>query len=367
MENINNPLKDIYYISIPDNFKNEFDDFTIDKNILLPIETNGLENWEPKDLTWESIVSAMLKILAYNRNHKDIDYYRNFVKAVRPNIIQELTDSAIFKSSENSFSLAREIFLALDGLTPGKDRNLLNLAVLNENEADWFGKKGDFQKQEELLNLAKEIYLQLLDRESVLTDTYFNGGFFFIKIRDFEKAELCLSAFIEYSDDEDKIEKAKEVLLNYKSIISNEDIFSNAYTAILNEEEPLAIEALISFLKDNENIWNGWFLLGWAYRRLSNFTEAINALETALKLNEKDVDIYNELAICYLEVGLFDKSQKALEKALQITPEDVKIISNMGILQMKQGNMDEAKKYFETVLVYDEEDSIAKLYLEKLE
>lgn len=366
MNKINNPLKDIYYIAIPKSFTIDIESFAIDSSIKLPIETNGIENWEPESLNWESIISAMLKLMAYDIENTNIEYYREFIKAVRPNIIQELTDSAIYKSSENDFILAKEIFMAINGLEPNKDRNLLNLAVLYENESDLYKRKGDKEKELESLEHSKTIYMQLLDNETVLNDTYFNGGFFFIKIRDYEKAELCLNAFIEYSDDEEKIEKARNLLSEYKNIINNEDVFGKAYNLILHEDEASAIKIINNYLTINTGIWNAWFLLGWAYRRLSNFTEAISALEKAQNLNKKDVDIQNELAICYMEQGFYDKSQKSLENALKSTPEDVKIISNMGILQIKLGKIDEAIKYFETVLVYEPDDSIAKLYLEQL-
>lgn len=361
-----NPLKDIYYISIPESFSKSFNNITIDSEIKLPIETTDIANWNPENITWEAIISGMLKIMAYNREHQHIEYYRDFVKAIRPNIVQELTDSAIYKSTENDFELSKEIFLAIEGLEPEKDRNQLNLAVLFENQADFMAKNGNSEENISLLESAKEIYMKLLDKESVLSDTYFNSGYFFLKIRDFEKAELCLNAFIEYSDDENKVSKAKETLARYQSVVDNENIFNKAYNAILNEDEAYAINLITDFLTENDGVWNAWFLLGWAYRRLSNFTEAITALEKAYSINPDDADIHNESAICYLELHQYDKCQKSLERALKITPEDVKIISNMGILQMKLGNMETAKKYFETVLVYDEDDSIAKQYLEQL-
>ncbi|MGL1894093.1 MAG: tetratricopeptide repeat protein [Spirochaetaceae bacterium] len=367
MNSNNNPLKDIYYINIPEDFADTIGSFKLDKKIKLPIETQGIESWDSSTLTWEIIISAMLKLLAYSSdNSSNNDYYREFIKAVRPGIIQELTDSAIVKSQNKDFNLSEEIFLALKGLEPGDDRVLLNLAVFYEEKSDWHISNGEAILQSETLEEAKQLYIQLLSKDSILTDTYFNAGYFFIKIRNFDKAESCFDAFIEYSEDDEKINKAKEVLNNYTNILSNEDIFNKAYNAILDENENIAIEIMNEYLEQNESIWNALFLLGWAYRRLSKFQDAITSLEKASELNNKDLDIQNELAICYMEVGNFEKSQKSLEKALMIAPEDVKIISNLGIIQMKMGNNEMAIKYFETVLLFEPEDSIAKLYLEKL-
>ncbi len=360
------PLGNIYYISIPAEFSNSIGDFKIDQSKKLPVETDGIENWNPETLTWEMIISAMLKIMAYDLDHKDIEYYRDFVKAVRPNIINELTDSGIIKSKDKKYILAEEIFLAIYGLEPQNIRNQLNLAVLYEEKADCFKINGENEKYNDLISDVKTTYLTLIDHDSVLTDVYFNAGYFFIKIREFGKAEECFKSFIEFSDDEDKIEKAKKALSDYKSISGNEDLFNSAYNAILAEDEYKCIEMMSTYLEKNPEVWNGWFLLGWAYRRISNFTEARSSLEKALELNKKDADINNELAICFMELGDYDNSQKYLEKALIINPEDVKIISNMGIIQLKQGNREKAKNFFETVLVLDPEDLIAKQYLDNI-
>lgn len=364
--NHQNQLKDIYYISIPDTFKLSPETFKIDKDIKLPIETDGLDKWDSESITLEKIISAMLKIMVYDSDNNKIDYYRDFIKSVRPSIIEELTDSAIFKSNVKEFKLAKEIFLAINGLEPQNDMNLLNLAILYEDESDWYKSKEDIKTQEELLSDAMEIYNELLAKESVLTDVYFNAGYFFIKVKNFDKAEICLKSFIEYSNNEDKISRAKKLLSEYKSILSNESILNKAYSLILNEKESEAINIIADFLIDNKNIWNGWFLLGWANRRLSNFSEAISALEKAISLNEKDTDTFNEIAICYMEMGDYTKSEKFLKKALSISPEDVKIISNMGIIELKKGNSDEAIRFFETVLVYEPNDSIARHYLDNI-
>ncbi len=363
---VSKALENIYYINIPDSLNINFENFNFDKKIKLPIETDSTDSWNENSISWEKIISAMLKILAYNQDHKNIDYFRDFVFAIKPNIVQELTDSAIFKSNENNFNLAKEIFLAITGLEPENTRNILNLAVLYENEAEWYRQKNNNEMYYKNLELSKEIYTDLLDRDTILSDVYFNSGFFFIKIREFDKAETCLKSFIEYSDDDEKIEIATDTLKEYKSIIENEDFFNNVYNLILQENEYKAIEIINEFLSTNNSVWNAWFLQGWAYRRLFNFSEAKISLQKALELNPKDIDTLNELAICQMELGDLQGSKKSLEKALTQTPEDVKIISNLGIIQLKLGNRDEAIKYFESVLVYYPQDNIAQQYLQEI-
>lgn len=367
MKTNSNPLKSIFYIEVPESFSESINNFAIDKKRKLPIEISNIENWNPEDLTWEMILSAMLKILAYDTENKDSKYFRDFVLAVRPNIVNELTDSGIIKSKDKDFILAEEIFLAIEGLERGNIRNQLNLAVLYEEKADWLQSNGNSDEANKLLNDIKMIYHTLIDDESVLTDVYFNAGYFFIKIREFEKAEACFNTFIEFSDNNEKIDKAKNILSQYKNILGNENIFNDAYNAILEENEHLCIETMTAFLEENPNVWNAWFLLGWAYRRLSNFSESKKALEKALEHNPNESDIINELAICHMEMKDYITSQKFLEKALIINPDDVKIISNMGVIQIRLGEIEKAKNFFETVLLLEPDDAVAKEYLKQID
>ena len=75
-----NPLQHICYISVPENFHTELDPSFFDPVKLLPLELPpGEEEWRLQDLSREMIIAAMLKILAYQPDHEDGDYYRSFI------------------------------------------------------------------------------------------------------------------------------------------------------------------------------------------------------------------------------------------------------------------------------------------------
>ena len=368
MEKILNssPLKNIYYIELPATFKRNIEGIEIDSSIKLPIETDSIKNWDSTTLTWESIVSGMLKIIVYDPDHKNIEYFKNFIKSVKPNIVNELIDSGIVKSHNKEYKLAKEIFLAVIGLDPENDSNSLNLAFLYEQQAESLIRANHKEQAQEILENTGNIYSTLLNRENILTSTYFNAGYYYFKVRAFAKAEACFLSFIEFSDDHEKIIKVKELLREYKNNSNDEDQLNKAYRLILEEQEPEAITLLIKYLEFNDTIWNGWFLLGWAYRRISNFNEAKISLERAMKLNTSDSDILNELAICFLELRDFTQCKNMLENALKESPEDIRIISNLGIVQLKLGNTDKAKRFFESALVFDPDDTISKQFLEQI-
>ena len=132
-------------------------------------------------------------------------------------------------------------------------------------------------------------------------------------------------------------------------------------------QEEKGLESIKEFLQTNPKVWNAWFMLGWALRRLGRWADAKSAFLQALELGGDNPDTYNELAICCMEMEEFKDCKKYLSEALKTEPENTKIISNLGFLELKQGNVSEAQKYFTIVLDIDPSDVIAKKTLESLE
>ena len=59
------------------------------------------------------------------------------------------------------------------------------------------------------------------------------------------------------------------------------------------------------FLEKHPEVWNGWFVLGWALRRLERWEDGAAALRKALELGGTNIDARNELAICLMELGKY--------------------------------------------------------------
>ena len=143
-----------------------------------------------------------------------------------------------------------------------------------------------------------------------------------------------------------------------------DELFNEAYDFIRLGNEQDGIDKITEFIKKNPKVWNAWFLLGWAHRRLSQYTEGKKAFEHALEIGPEHSDTLNELAICQLELQEYPQCRKTLEKALIIEPGNVKIISNLGILSLKEEKLEEAERHFRLVLELSPEDPIATNYLE---
>jgi tetratricopeptide (TPR) repeat protein len=356
------------YIAIPEEMATNFGDFKLNPEIKLPIEKQGDENWAPTDLSWEMIISAMLKIIAYDHNHKDYAYYRDFVLAAKPSIIGELFSTGIIKAQSQNFPLAIEIFRAIEGLDPDNANAKINLALVYEGLAKEFADKGHLEEASEIKSLARERYIRVLDVEPPIPQAYLNAGFFYLSENDLDRGTTLLETFLKINDDPKKAKEVKAILGKTKEQSENDRLFKEAYDFILLGQEEKGIAKVTTFLETHESVWNGWFLLGWAKRRLNHFNEAKEAFQKALDLGAtEEVDLLNELAICEMELKEFSSARKHLETALYIDGENTKIISNLGVLALRMEKREEAKGFFQTVLEFNPEDPLAQKFLEELE
>ncbi|MCL2069566.1 MAG: tetratricopeptide repeat protein [Treponema sp.] len=168
----------------------------------------------------------------------------------------------------------------------------------------------------------------------------------------------------------------------------NEESFKQAYELINGGEDEKGLVKVKEFIEKWPRVWNGWFLLGWALRKLSRYADALEAFKKAnelkvqelkahelkaheLNINKPDggartfgsADIQNEMAICLMELGDLKAARRELELALREEPESIKIISNLGVLAQKAGNRAEAEAFFRIVLDMDPEDPLARHFL----
>ncbi|MFP4364302.1 MAG: tetratricopeptide repeat protein [Spirochaetia bacterium] len=358
-------MENILYISIPENFATQIGDFTVNPSILLPVELPpGKDKLDLKDLSWEMIITGMLRVLANDPSCENHSYYRDFIFAVKPDIINELSQTAVLKARNMDFELAEDIFQALVGLEPNEPGHIVNLALLFDQRAEQYEKIGQTEMAEEHGRKALEYYKQALSMDENFPDAHFNLAYFYLRNYRFEEARKHFSYFLSFESDGEKAEEAERIIGEIERQNLLDTLFKEAYDFIRLGEEERGIESISRFLEKNPKIWNAWFLLGWANRRLGNFGEAKTAFERSIELKADQPDTLNELAICCMELGEYQLSENYLRQALKFEPENVKVISNLGILSLKKGNKEEADAYFKAVLEMNPEDPIALQYLE---
>ncbi len=359
-----NPTRDIVYISVPDDMQSHAESIHLDPERKLPVELpDGPSVGALQSLSWEMILSAMLKILAYDPEHSDADYYRRFIRGVRPEIVNELTETGVLKARNGDYALAEELFLALSGLLPGDPIPRLNLALMYEQQSE---QSHDEAFSERLDEHAFNLYRELLQDEDAPPEVAMNAGFFHLRKRNYDRARQLLEQFVAESDDEEKTAEAQRVVDQIGQQSLDDTVFKEAFDFIRLGQEQQGIQRIEEFLERHPDVWNGWFILGWAHRRLGDYASGRDAFDKAISLGGTSPDTLNELGICLMELGEHDASLKRLREALTIEPDNTKVMCNLGVVHLKMGNAGEAKRYFSSVLAYDPEDPVANEYLKQL-
>ncbi|MDR2501411.1 MAG: tetratricopeptide repeat protein [Treponema sp.] len=347
----------------------------LDPSIPLPVELPpGAPRLDLEALSWEMILAGMLRVMADNSpeqagaalSFEAIEYYRRFVLAVKPNIMEEFTGAARIKAEQGDYDLALEIMDALGGLFPGSPAALLNRALIREQKAGALEQAGREAEAEQENNLAGGAYRELLALTPRFPRGLFNAAFFYLKNRRFAQAKECFAAYIPLAEEPGKRSQAEAVLREIEAQGLDDPAFQEAYEAVRQGDAEQGVMAVREFLQRRPQGWNGWFILGWGLRKLGRYQEAAASLRQALECGGGNCDTRNELAICLMELGEYGGARKELELALREAPENLKIISNLGVLAMKDGRTGEAAAFFRTVAALEPSDRIARLSLAAL-
>jgi tetratricopeptide (TPR) repeat protein len=355
------------------------EEFSIDPAIPIPVELPPEDKkLKLEDLSWEMILAGMIKLIAaYGRDGRQeapaalkpgwIGYYRRFVLALKPEIRHELTEAAILKAKNGDFDLALEILDDLWGLFPGSPVTLLNRALVLEDRADARERTG--QEAEAENREARRAYEAALALEPPFPNSFFNAGFFYLKRRDYRRAGECFSRYLPLADDPDKKAQAEAIIRDIAEKALDDEALREAWERIQAGKEQEGLDFIRDFLERNPAVREGWFVLGWALRRLGRWADGAAALRKAASLQDAlepeglEADLRNELAICLMEQNDLPGARKELETALRTDPENIKIISNLGVLALKTGRPAEAAAFFRTVLELAPNDPVAKEYL----
>ncbi|MDR2746550.1 MAG: tetratricopeptide repeat protein, partial [Treponema sp.] len=357
----------------------EPDLFAFDPSIPIPVELPPGET-SLEGLTPEMILSGMLRVLSGEESLPALSpaedearrraYYRRLALALRPGIQGELTEAAILKARNGDYTLALEILAVLRGLCPGSSSVLLNQAMALEERAAALERAGQETAAEREYLAAEAVYSEALALENPVPDILFNAGHFFLRRRDYSRALICLRAYGSLEDgidgpgiDPEKRENALSLAREIEEHGLEDEDFREAWEQIRRGRERDGMDRIRLFLERRPGVWNGWFLLGWALRRLERWADARSSLEKALELGGDTPDTRNELAICLMELGDYPGARRHLTTALRLDAENIKIISNLGVLALRTGNKEEAAGFFRTVLELEPEDPLARQYL----
>ncbi len=341
--------------------------FTVREDVALPIFIEENRKLSPEDITPENIIKGMIKVLTDDPDNEYLDYYREFIFAVKPDINESLSRIAFEAEKNEHFDDAIELFKVLYILSNKSREQILNLAICHDEYSQYQFDQGleiEAEKNEEdAFQFYKEIesFDEKNDRE-----LFYLGRFYLLK-ENYDKAAEYFREFVEITDDD---ERKKEVtgLLNdiFKGGFTDDD-YNTAMELIQADKDSEAFEFIEKFIAKYPGSWHAHYARGLAFRKLGNYTEALTAFETALKFNPESHDIFNEIGLCYTALNIYHKAEMYFYRALKNNAEDLNVMYNLALLSLKRGNSDEALKYARIILEYNKDDMQAKKLIEEIE
>ncbi len=352
---------DIYFISMEGRAGFKIGDFPVREDVPLPIYVASGEKLSLENISPENIIGGMIKILIEDCENDHIDYYRQFIYTVQPDINTRLTAGAYEAEKNQNFKDALDIFRVLYALSPTLIENILNLAVCYDEYSQSLFAKGKETEALKMEELSFEYFREIDQSDIEKSDSfYYYFGRFYLYRENYEKTEECFSEFLRVSEDLERKKEVKEVLLNLKQNGLTNDDYQTAQALIASDKNNEAIEFIDKFIEKYPKSYQGYYLKGTVYKNLSEYDKAIDFFNRSLSYNPDSSDIFNEIGICYMNSGVFYKAELSFNNALKKNPEDLAILYNFAALYHKKGDKKEALKYCNIVLEFDPNDLYAK-------
>ena len=353
-------LKDIRFITLPEERK--IGEVSMSGAVPLPIQFP--EGSVTEDIDFNSIVAGLIKVVAWDPENNNIDYYKQLLLELQPDVVKELNLAAIAQSNKREYEFAEELMLAVNHLSDVPE-SYINLAVLyaqmtvdlhrknRDTEADMYD-----DKILAILNECKE-------KHPDYAPTYSEISAFHMRHGDVESARDFLAKYTELEQDKKKSEEAMHTLKSIEKMLSSKDQIMYAYDKMMMGCPDDALEIMDKYIASNEKSWEAFFLRGWAKRVLEDYSGAQKDLLESIRIDGKNAEVYNELSICARESGDTELAKSYLQIAVDLDGEDVIYLSNLAFLHLASGEFEESRELLEKARKIDPEDPQLKYLIEE--
>ena len=355
-------LKDIRFITLPDERK--IGDVTIRADIPIPVQFP--QGSVTDDIDFNSIVAGLIKIVAWDSENKDIEYYKKLLLELQPDVVKELNLAAIAKSKKKDFEFAEELMLAVNHLSDAPE-SYINLAVLYAQMTVELHKKNDDTKADMYDDKIIAVLNECKSRHEKYAATYSEISAFHMRHGDIESARDYLAKYTELEKDKKKRDQAQSTLKSIEKMLSSKDQIMYAYDKMMMGCADDALEIMNKYIASNEKRWESYFLRGWAKRVLEDYSGAQKDLLESIRIDGKNAEVYNELSICARESGDTELAKSYLQIAVDLDGDDVIYLSNLAFLHLASGEFEESRELLEKARKIDPEDPQLKYLIEEYE
>lgn len=344
-------LKDIRFITLPEDRK--MGDTVISASIPLPVQFT--EGQKAEDITFNSIVAGLIKVVAYERENKNFEYYRNLLLELQPEVVKELSVAAISKSNKKDYEFATELMLAVKNLSDAPE-SYVNLAVLYAQMTVDLHKKNDNVQADMYDDKILEVLLQCINKHPKYAPAYSEISAFHMRHGNVEDARDYLSKYVDLEEDLKKKAEAKNTLEGMNKMLSSKDQIMYAYDKMMMGCADEAVDCMNKYIASNDSSWEAFFIRGWAKRTLEDFHGAQIDLLESLRIDGKNAEVYNELSICARESGNVELAKSYLQIAVDLDGNDTVYLTNLAFLHLSDDQFEEARELLERARLVDSED-----------
>lgn len=353
-----NDLADIVFITLPDSLRQDHEGFTFDPAIPLPVQLpDGSRTINPLEgVRIEMIAAGLIRMIARRPDDDAFGYYCRMLIALQPDAVHELQLAGIAKANNDDLQFAEELFLAACHLSPTSAELYVNLSVLYGQQARRAMDADEQDAYDEAIVKQLAILrsgLAALPLSELLLSEF---GMLNLFLGNDEIALEHLNRYLRIAPDGEKKTLISARVKEVSERLENDRTLYEAFDEMQLGNEEQALRLIGTFIANNPKAWSGWFIKGWAHRRLGDFALAQKAFITCLELGESNADIYNELSICALELGDKELSKSYLEIALELDGNNVKLLSNLALLCMRDEQYNQAHELLMRARAVDPED-----------
>ncbi len=350
----------LYFISMEGKRNYYINNFLVREDVPLPISIEEGKNIDFNDITPENIISGIIRVLIKEPDNEHLDYYRNFLFTIQPDIESRLANIAYEAERSENFQEAISFFKVIYSLKPNSIDSILNLAVCHDEFSQYLYKRGRDKEASKMEEIAYEYY-KIVDsfEDKPENALYYLGRFYTIR-ENYDKAIEYFEEFLKITKDEERKKDIIELLKEIKNSGITDEDYNFARELVESNKDEEALEFIDNYLKKYPKSWHGYYLKGIIYRKIEQYSKALTNFNLALKYNPDSSEVFNEIGVCYMNLNIFYKSEMFFEKALKKNPDDISIISNLAILSYKKGNKEEAIKYCDIILDLFPDDLEAK-------
>ena len=238
----------VFFISMEGRSDFFIENFQVREDVPLPVLASS-ESLSKEDITADNIILGMFRVIRDNENDENIDYYRDFIYTVKPDVDAQLTGAALEAENNGDYADAIDIYTGLLRLNPESPEHILNIAVCYNEYSLYLFDKG---KEEIALQMEEQAFsfFKILDELAEKNDRiYYYLGRFYLSKENYEKSIEYFKEFISLTDDDERKKEVLDALKMVQSLgVLNED-YRYAQELVEADKDEAALESIDKFIK----------------------------------------------------------------------------------------------------------------------